>query len=128
MRKRKFPPKKRRKTRLRTSNFSANGIQNKTVLVFALLIRFLSISSAVIMPVNQVIKLLSVAAGCILCLREKPVLCGAAAGAGTALVTYFLFAAIAGSISFGWGNVADFAFGALAGAVGGAIGGVIRGR
>ncbi len=98
------------------------------VLVFALLIRFLSISSAVIMPVNQVIKLLSVAAGCILCLREKPVLCGAAAGAGTALVTYFLFAAIAGSISFGWGNVADFAFGALAGAVGGAIGGVIRGR
>ena len=80
------------------------------------------------MPVNQVIKLLSVAAGCVLCLREKPVLCGAAAGAATAVVTYFLFSAVAGAISFGWGNVADFLFGAAAGAVGGAIGGIIRGR
>ena len=98
------------------------------VLVFALFIRLFSISSAVIMPVNQVIKLLSVAAGCILCLREKPVLCGAAAGAATAVVTYFLFSAVAGAISFGWGNVADFLFGAAAGTVGGAIGGIIRGR
>ena len=98
------------------------------VLVFALFIRLFSISSAVIMPVNQVIKLLSVAAGCILCLREKPVLCGAAAGAATAVVTYFLFSAVAGAISFGWGNMADFLFGAAAGAVGGAIGGIIRGR
>ena len=98
------------------------------VLVFALFIRLFSISSAVIMPVNQVIKLLSVAAGCILCLREKPVLCGAAAGAATAVVTYFLFSAVAGAISFGWGIVADFLFGAAAGAVGGAIGGIIRGR
>ena len=98
------------------------------VLVFALFIRLFSVSSAVIMPVNQVIKLLSVAAGCILCLREKPVLCGAATGAATAVVTYFLFSAVAGAISFGWGNVADFLFGAAAGAVGGAIGGIIRGR
>ena len=98
------------------------------VLVFALFIRLFSISSAVIMPVNQVIKLLSVAAGCVLCLREKPVPCGAAAGAATAVVTYFLFSAVAGAISFGWGNVADFLFGAAAGAVGGAIGGIVRGR
>lgn len=98
------------------------------VLVFALFIKLFSISSAVIMPVNQVIKLLSVAAGCILCLREKPVLCGAAAGAGTAVVTYFLFSAVAGAISFGWGNVADFLFGAAAGAVGGGIAGVVRSR
>ena len=97
------------------------------VLLFALFIKLFNLSSAVIMPVNQIIKLLSVAAGCRLCLREKPVLCGALAGAGTAVVTYFLFAAVAGSISFDWGNVADLFFGALAGAIGGAIAGLLRG-
>ena len=98
------------------------------VLVFALFIRLFSISSAVIMPVNQVIKLLSVAAGCILCLREKPVLCGAAAGAATAVVTYFLFAVIAGSISFGWLNVLDVVCGAAAGGLSALIAAAAKNR
>lgn len=97
------------------------------VLLFALLIKIFNFSSAVIMPVNQIIKLLAVAGGCILCLREKPVPCGALAGACTAIVTYFLFSAVAGSLSFDWGNVADVFFGALAGAIGGAIAGIVRG-
>ena len=98
------------------------------VLVFALLIKLFSWGSSVIMPVNQVIKLTCAALGCVLCIRgEKPVLRGALSGLGTVLVTYFLFAAIAGSISFGWGNVPDLLFGAVAGGIGGAIAALVRG-
>ena len=99
------------------------------VLLFALAIKLFSIPSAAITPVNQVIKFLAVFLGCFFCIKpEKAFFKGIACGAIVAVVTYFLFSAVAGAISFGWGNVADFLFGATAGAVGGAIGGIIRGR
>ncbi len=99
------------------------------VLLFALLIKLFSWGSSVIMPVNQVIKLVCVALGCIFCLAgEKPLLCGVISGLGTTLLTYFLFSAIAGSITFGWGNVLDLVFGAAAGAIGGALAVLLRGK
>lgn len=99
------------------------------VLLFALLIKIFSWGSSVIMPVNQAIKLVSIALGCIFCLAgEKPLLCGVLSGLGTSLVTYFLFSAVAGSISFGWGNVLDLIFGAVAGAIGGVLAVLLRGK
>lgn len=99
------------------------------VLLFALLIKMFAWGSCVIMPVNQVIKLVCIALGCIVCLAgEKPLLCGVLSGFGTSLVTYFLFAAVAGSISFGWGNILDLIFGAVAGAIGGVLAVLLRGK
>lgn len=97
------------------------------VLLFALFVKLFSLGQSVILPVNQVIKAVSVFLGCFLCIRgSRPVLKGMASGAGTALLTYFLFAAIAGSISFGWSNVIDFLFGAVAGGISGAIATLVR--
>ncbi|HIY45246.1 MAG TPA: TIGR04086 family membrane protein [Candidatus Borkfalkia excrementipullorum] len=97
------------------------------VLVFALFIKLFSIGSSAIMPVNQVIKVLAIFLGCFFCLKPgKTALKGAICGLGTVIVTYFLFAIIAGEISFGWGNVLDFVFGALAGGISGAIRSLVR--
>lgn len=97
------------------------------VLVFALFIKLFSIGSSVIVPVNQVIKVLAIFLGCFFCLKPgKTALKGALCGLGAAIVTYFIFAAIAGAISFGWGTVLDFLFGALAGGISGAIRSLVR--
>ena len=97
------------------------------VLLFALFVKVFSLGQSVILPVNQVIKSVSVFAGCFLCIRgARPVWKGLASGAGTAVLTYFLFAAIAGEISFGWGTVLDFAVGAAAGGISGAIAALVR--
>lgn len=97
------------------------------VLIFALFIKLFSIGSSVIVPVNQVIKVLAIFLGCFFCLKPgKTALKGALCGLGAAIVTYFIFAAIAGEISFGWGAVLDFLFGALAGGISGAIRSLVR--
>lgn len=98
------------------------------VLIFALLIKLFSIGSGAIVPVNQIIKVAAVFLGCFLCLKPgKTALKGLFCGLGTVIVTYFLFAAIAWEISFGWGNVLDLLFGAIAGGVSGAIKALARG-
>ncbi len=99
------------------------------VLVFALAIKLFSLPSSVITPVNQVIKFVAVFIGCFFCIRPgraffKGLLCGAI----VALVTYFLFAVIAGSISFGWMNLLDLLFGAAAGGISALIAAAARGR
>ncbi len=92
------------------------------VLLFALCIRFFSIGSSVIMPVNQIIKLLAVFLGCFFGIKPgKAFFKGIASGLLSVLLTYFLFAALAGAISFGWGNVLDLIFGCLAGGISGII-------
>ena len=98
------------------------------VLVFALLIKLFSIGSSAIQPVNQVIKVLSIFLGCFFCLKPgKTAIKGVICGVCTVIVTYFLFAAIAGEISFGWGNLLDLVFGALAGGISGAVRALAKG-
>lgn len=97
------------------------------VLIFALLIKLFSIGSAVIMPVNQVIKMLAIFLGVLLGLKPgKTALKGAICGAAVVILTYFLFAIIAGEITFGWGNVLDLVFGAIAGLISGIISSLIK--
>ena len=81
-----------------------------------------TIGSSVITPVNQVIKALAIFLGCLLSLRDtKGWLKGAIAGILVILFTYFIFAIIAGEISFGLSNVLEFLFGGVAGAISGVI-------
>ena len=99
------------------------------VLVFALAIKLFSLPTSVITPVNQVIKFVAVFIGCFFCIRPgraffKGLLCGAI----VAFVTYFLFAVIAGSISFGWMNLLGLLFGAAAGGISALIAAAARGR
>lgn len=97
------------------------------VLVFALVIKLCSLGSSVILPVNQIIKMLAVFAGCFLCIRgPRPVVRGLISGVITVAVTFFLFAAIAGELSFGWGILLDLLFGAVAGGISGAISALAR--
>ena len=92
------------------------------VLLFAFLIKIFSIGASVITPVNQVIKALAIFLGCLLSLRDtKGWLKGAIAGILVILFTYFIFAIIAGEISFGLSNVLEFLFGGVAGAISGVI-------
>ena len=99
------------------------------VLIFALLIKIFSIGSSIIVPVNQVIKMLAVFLGCFVCLRPtRAVLKGAVSGIGVILLTYFLFAVIGGAISFGWGNILDIVFGAIVGAISGIVCTLVKGK
>ena len=51
-----------------------------------------------------------------------------AIGAIVAIVTYFLFAIVAGSISFGWMNLFDVLFGAAAGGISALIAAAAKNR
>lgn len=99
------------------------------VLVFALLIKLFSISSSVIMPVNQLIKMAAIFTGCFVCLRPGRALAkGAICGVVVILATYFLFAIVAGEISFGWKNVLDWLFGGVVGAISGIVCAAVKGK
>lgn len=99
------------------------------VLAFSLIMQLFSLSSAAVKPVNQVIKILSVAAGGILFIRGGGGLIkGAIYGALAVTVTFFLFSAIAGALSITALFAAEIFIGAAAGAISGVIGVNIRGR
>ena len=94
----------------------ASVVTLAAVLVFALLIKLFSIGSSVIMPVNQLIKMAAIFVGCFFCIKPgKAFFKGIASGILVVLLTYFIFAILAGEISFGWSNVLDLLFGAIAG-------------
>ena len=99
------------------------------VLVFALLIKLFSIGSSVIMPVNQLIKMAAIFTGCFVCLCPGRALAkGAICGVAVILATYFLFAIVAGEISFGWKNVLDWLFGGVVGAISGIVCAAVKGK
>lgn len=99
------------------------------VLVFALLVKLFSIGSGAITAVNQVIKAVAIFVGCMVCVKPgRGLLKGLISGVGVIVLTYFLFAILAGEISFGWTNVLDLVFGALVGAVSGFIAGYVKNK
>ncbi len=92
------------------------------VLIFTLIIQFCSLSSSVIKPVNQVFKIVSIIAGGLIFIRgDKGWLKGIIYGLAAVIITYFLYAAIARSISISW----TFAIEILLGDVSSAITGII---
>lgn len=92
------------------------------VLVFTLIIQLFSLPAEAVKPVNQVFKILSIAAGGLLFIRgDKGLLKGAIFGLAAVIITYFLYALISQSLSISW----KFAVEALLGVVAGGISGVI---
>jgi len=93
-----------------------------SVLVFALIIKFASLSDSVIKPVNQMIKLVSIFLGCFISLREgKELVKGVIAGLIFTVLSFLIFSLLAGSISFDWFTVIDIVCGAVLGGISGVI-------
>ena len=99
------------------------------VLIFSLIIQLCSLSSSVITPVNQVLKIIAIALGGIIFIRgDRGLLKGAIYGVAAVFVTYLLFSIIASSFSVTWLFLVEILLGAFAGAVSGIIGVNIRRR
>ncbi len=99
------------------------------VLVFALLVKLFTIGSGAITAVNQVIKAVAIFVGCMVCVKPgRGLLKGLVSGVAVIILTYFLFAILAGEITFGWTNVLDLVFGALVGAVSGFVAGFVKNK
>lgn len=91
-------------------------------IIFAVVLRTASISDKVIYPVNQTLKVLSVALGSLVFVRgEKGWLKGGGIGLLFTAVSYLAFAAIGGDFSLSWLILAELLLGLVAGAVSGII-------
>ena len=92
------------------------------VLAFTLIIQLFSLSTAAVKPVNQVFKIISIAAGGFIFIRgDKGLVKGLIHGLIAVIITYLLYGLIAQSLSISW----KFAIEILLGIVAGGISGVI---
>lgn len=92
------------------------------VLIFALIIKWASLSDAVILPVNYIIKICALLLGCILGIKhtQNGIIKGAIGGLLYVLFSFLIFAALDGfkSSSFNW---IDLICLTVAGGIGGII-------
>ena len=92
------------------------------VLLFTLLIQLFSIPTGAITPVNQVFKVISIAAGGLIFIRgEKGLIKGAIFGLFAVVITYLLYGAIAHSLTISWKFAIEIVLGVVAGAISGII-------
>ena len=91
-------------------------------LIFTLIIHLCSLPSAVIKPVNQVFKIIAIAAGGLLFIRgEKGLIKGAIYGVTALICTYLLFSLIGGRFSFSYLMIVEILIGGAAGAISGVL-------
>lgn len=92
-------------------------------VIFAAILRAADLPDTVIYPINQTIKGVAVAVGCIAFVRgEKGWLQGGAVGALFTALSYLAFSALGGDFSLSWLIVLELAVALITGALGGAIG------
>lgn len=94
------------------------------ILLFALLLKFVSISEGVIGPVNQVIKAISILVGTKVALKRTTNLGwlkGAILGLFYTLLAYLIFSFLSSSIVFDTTTLIDVMFGMVMGAICGII-------
>ena len=92
------------------------------VLLFAFIIKIVSLDTSVIKPVNQFLKVISIFTGCYFSLNgRKGWIKGMLTGFFVILLTYFIFAIISGSIEFNWSVVLEIIFGSIIGGISGII-------
>ena len=94
------------------------------VLMFAFILKFTNISENVILPVNQVIKGVSVFLGVFIGLKkhkEQGLLSGLLIGIVYTVLAFFIFALLAGNWVFDLSLLTDLAFGGIIGGVCGII-------
>lgn len=92
------------------------------VLIFGIIVKLVAVPDGIIMPINQVIKVLSLLFGAIIGIRykNKGVPKGAIAGLIYTLISVFIFLILGGTISGAFG-ITDAVLGIVMGAVSGII-------
>lgn len=96
------------------------------VLLFALILRFVSMSDGVIKIVNQVIKVLAIFSAVLFAVRGKMCyLQGGVLGIFVSIITYIIFGIISADLSFGlsflYETIFAFVFGLLSGVIAGCL-------
>lgn len=94
------------------------------ILIFAFIIKFTGIKTAVIKPINQVIKGLSILVAVIIVLKKDNKLGfvkGAVIGALYTVLAFFVFSILYGGFSFNFTFFTDILFGIVMGAISGVI-------
>lgn len=95
-----------------------------SILIFALIIKFFGMTDALIIPINQVIKVVSIFTGTFFALKEclnKGLLKGKFIGLLYTIVAYIMFSALSGTFAFNMSILNDVLFGAIIGAICGII-------
>lgn len=93
-----------------------------SVLIFAYAIKLFSLSSGVIKPVNQVVKVLAISVGCLLSIKApKGFIKGMLIGFFSVLLEYLIFGIISQNLGFGLNEVLDLIFGGAMGVIVGII-------
>lgn len=94
------------------------------IIIFAFSIKWLTLSDAIISPVNLVIKGLSIAVGSLIFTRKstKGFLKGALFGIIYTIVAFVIFSLLAGEIAFNIGLLLDILFSVIIGSTMGIIG------
>ncbi len=96
--------------------------------LFANVLRFGKLSNGVIYPVNQAIKVISVAVGALLFVRgEKGWLKGGGLGLAFTMLSYLAFSAIGNDFSLSWLIITELLTGIISGALCGIIAVNVRG-
>lgn len=94
------------------------------ILLFALLIKFFNISQSFILPINQVIKIISIFIGTLFAfgkVKEKGFLKGMLIGLIYTILAYSVFSILAGEFSFSLTSLTDMLFGAIIGGISGIL-------
>lgn len=93
------------------------------VLLLALFVKLFSLQNNVIMPINQVIKILSILGGCLIGfkVKEKGALKGGAVGLVYTLLSILVFGLLEKTVSFKAFNWYDLVAGLVAGIISGII-------
>ncbi len=92
------------------------------VMIFAFIMRFCSLPSSIIKPINQFIKILSVFIGCFSSVKGSVgFIKGALIGAVGTTLTYALFSLLGGALTFNLSFFIDVLFGLAIGLVSGIL-------
>ena len=94
------------------------------ILLFALLIHFTGLSDGFIMPINQVIKIVSIFVGVFLALKtnkKQGFVKGLLIGLIYTFLAYVLFSILSSTVSVGITSLNDLLFGGLIGGISGII-------
>lgn len=102
----------------------ATSISLIAILAFGVLLKYVAVPTEYIMPINQVIKVVSIFFGVLKGLSnssQKGLFKGMMIGLIYTILAYVLFSALTQNFVFNLSNLNDLAFGALLGAISGII-------
>ena len=92
------------------------------ILIFALILRWASISNTAIKTINQFIKVIAIFAGCFFSLKgEKGLIKGAVCGGFFSIIMFLLFSIIGGKTAFSGWFFLEVLFGAIVGGISGIL-------